>query len=74
MDVVRVKDEFSWKSLGTEPDGYLKRALSEERVLENVKFDIENVLHYHQQCLLCSRINNKFLSQWGEQRQYSYHS
>lgn len=41
MDIVQVKDEFSWKSLGAKSDRYLKCALSkEEWVLQKMKFGI----------------------------------
>lgn len=40
-DMVKVKDEFSWKSLGAKSDGYLKCAVSkEEWVLQKMRLGI----------------------------------
>lgn len=53
MDVVKVKDEFSWKSLGAKSDKYLKCTVSkEEQVLQRMRFDIFK--------MLCTNICNFF--------------
>lgn len=65
MDIVKVKDEFAWKSLGTKPGKYLKCTLyKEEQVLQKMRFDIFKMF-YTNICnfFLAAELKKKFCCQ-----------
>lgn len=77
-DMVKVKDEFSWKSLGAKSDGYLKCAVSkEEWVLQKMRLGILKMYYTSISNFFLAvefKKKKKFLSHQGEQDQYWYHS
>lgn len=75
-DMVKVKDEFSWKSLGAKSDGCLKYTVSREKwVLQKMRLGILKMYYTSiSNFFLALELKKKILSHQGEQDQYWYHS